>query len=124
MSLWFRIRDKDGTVHLVYEPFAPLAFIGLVGISVALLLPFVQMFRVAVVTSPVFTSIACASILIVGFGLFALSRVSVIRAGRLISIGPRTMSRMMRSFYYVGYVLLLIGTIAVLLFVWDAGVTE
>ncbi len=122
MSLWFRIRDKDGSVHHVSIPFEPLLFVALVGISVAILLPFLQMFRAAVVTSPVSTSIACASLLMVGFAFFALAKVSVIRAGHLVSFGPRKMSRMMRSLYYVGYVLLAVGTVTVLLFVLAASV--
>ena len=33
MSLWFRTRDKDGTVHHVSIPFEPLSFIALIGIG-------------------------------------------------------------------------------------------
>lgn len=117
MSLWFRTRDKDGTVHYISIPFELLSFIALVGIGVALLLPFVQMFRVAVFTSPVSTSVGCGSILMVGLALFALAKFSVIGTGRLVSFGPRKMSRTMRAFYYVGYIWLVIGTTAILLFV-------
>ena len=42
MSLWFRTRDNDGSVHHVSMPFSLLAFIVFVGISVAFLLPFVR----------------------------------------------------------------------------------
>ena len=117
MSLWFRTRDKDGTVHHISIPFEPLSFVALVSISVAFLLPFLQMFRVAVFTSPVSTSVGCGSILMVGLAFFALAKFSVIGTGRLVSFGPREMSRTMRTFYYVGYILLAIGTIAILLFV-------
>jgi len=124
MSLWFRTRDKDGTVHHVLIPFDPLVYIAFVGIGVSLLLSFLQMFRNAVVTSPISTSVACASILLVGFVLFVLSKMSAIRAGRLVSFGPRTMSPRMSVFYIVGYVLLVIGTVAVLMFSLAASVAR
>ena len=124
MSLWFRTRDKNGTVHHVSIPFDPLVYIAFVGIGVALLLPLLQMFRIAVVTSPMSTSVACASILLVGLALFVLAKMSVIRAGRLVSFGPRAMSPRMRVFYIVSYVLLAIGTVAVLIFALAAFVAS
>ena len=120
MSLWLRTRDENGRGHYVSVPFEPLPFVALVGITVAMLLPFLQMFRAAVTTSPVFTSTAIFSVLFVGGTLFTLAKVSVIRSGRLVTFGPRNMSRMMRWCYYVGYTLLAIGTIAVLLFIASA----
>lgn len=116
MSLWFRTRDKYGTVRHVAVPFDPFVFIAMVGICVALLLPFIQMFRNAVATSPILTASAIASIVLVGAALFASAKMSIILAGRFVSFGARTMSPAMRVFYITGYVLLAIGSAGVLLF--------
>ena len=124
MSLWFRTRDKDGTVHHVSIPFEPLAFIALVGIIVALMFPLLHMFRTAVVASPVYISVVIACILLVGATLFVFAKMSVIRAGRLVSFGPRLMSPTMRFFYIIGYVLLVIGTVGALLFALAASVAS
>ena len=89
MSLWFRTRDEDGTVHYILVPFEPLAAISLVGACLALLLPLLQTFRVAVVASPVVSAGIITSILLVGAALFVLAKMSVIRAGARAALQNR-----------------------------------
>jgi len=116
MSLWLRIHDEDGKTHYVSVPFEPLCFVTWVGLGIGLLLPWIHMFRVAVVTSPVPTSLACVSVLIVGWTFFALSKISVMRTGHLVSFGSGGMSPTMQFSYRLGYALMALAAIAVLLF--------
>lgn len=95
MSLWFRTRDQDGTVHYVTVPFDLLVPIVVMGIAVALLLPLLVAFRNAVRTEPVLTSTRCVAILLIGFAMFAVAKISVIRSGHLVSYGPSRMTRWM-----------------------------
>jgi hypothetical protein len=123
MSLWFRTRDQDGTVHYVTVPFDPLAPIVVMGIAVALLLPLLVAFRNAVRTEPVLTSTRCVAILLIGFAMFAVAKITVIRAGQFVSYGPSRMKRGMRYLYYLGYVIMSAGAMLVVLFLLVAATT-
>jgi uncharacterized membrane protein YgdD (TMEM256/DUF423 family) len=120
MSLWFRRRDKDGRVHQFSVPFEPLALIAVAGISLALILPFLQSFRSAVAESPTYTLTAIVVTLAVGFAMFATAKLSVVRSGPVFSFGTRFMSGKMKVLYLSGYVLLAVGTSLGLLFAFIA----
>ena len=120
MSLWFRTRDKNGTVHYVTVPFEPMISVAVVGIAVAVLLPFLAIFRSAVLTAPLLTSAGCVAILSAGFAMFAVAKTSVIRAGHPVSFGPGSMKRGMRWLCYLGYCAMVAGAVLVTLFVWAA----
>ena len=113
MSLWLRTRDDDGNAHHILVPFAPLAVMVLVGMGIAVLLPILQAFRQAVYTWPVTSACLVTGILLVGAMLFVTAKLSVIRAGQLVSVGSGAMSRSMRVFYFSGYTLLVLGAVGV-----------
>ncbi|MEO9593317.1 hypothetical protein [Rhodopirellula bahusiensis] len=106
MSLSFRRRDRDGNVHHYFIPFDPLAVIALVGISMGFALPALFAFRNVVHHSPLNVALAIGFALAVGFGSFAVAKLSVIHGGTLISFGPGLMTTPMRRFYVFGYVVM------------------
>jgi len=116
MSLWLRRRDKDGTVHHIAIPFAPLVLVAVLGMSLALIVPFLRSFRSAVVQSPAHALTVIVSILVVACAMIATAKISVIRSGQVVSYGPRLMSRRIRLLYVFGYVVLAIGAALALLF--------
>lgn len=103
MSLSFRRRDRDGNVHHYFIPFDPLAVVALFAVSVGIAFSALFAFRDVVHQSPVMVALTIAFALAVGFGSFAVAKLSVIRGGTLISFGPRLMSAAMRRCYVLGY---------------------
>ena len=115
MSLWIRRRDADGNVHLYAIPFDPLALLTVIGVAIGFLLPFVLAFRNFAAQQPAQTAHTLATALGVGFIMFAIAKMSVIRGGMLVSFGPSRMNRLMRFFYFSGYTIMTCSAFLVLL---------
>jgi len=120
MSMWFRRRDADGTVHHISVPFEPMSIILFVGLAVAFTLSLFAAFCNAVVESPASIVVVISALVAMGFAMFSTAKLSVIRTGRLVSFGPWLMTQRMRWLYVTGYVLLLFGASLALLFVLAA----
>jgi hypothetical protein len=52
----------------------------------------------------------------VGFSMFLKAKLSVIRQSKLMSFGPRGMSRTNRIFYLLGYIIMTAGLLLLLVF--------
>ena len=103
MSLWLRRHDADGNVHHYAIPFDPLGLIALVGVLMGLSLSFVVAFRDVAMHQPDQTALTIGVGLACGLTMFVIAKLSVIRAGTLVSFGPTQMARSMRLLYIVGY---------------------
>lgn len=57
------------------------------------------------------------TLLVTGFVLFLVSKLSVIRSGNFITFGSGLMSRQYRTLYRIGYILMGIGILLSLIFI-------
>lgn len=121
MSLWLRYRDTRGMEHHIAIPFDPLTFVAIIACVVGVIAAAIQSFSIVSARSPGVVGTVCAVALAVGLGALIVAKFSVIRQGRIVTFGPRLMSRKMRVIYAVGYVLLAFGTGCTLLFVLLTG---
>lgn len=109
MSLSFRYRDRDGNDCYYFLPFNPLFIIAMMGLAFSFAIHLLVAFRNLVHHSPLSVALAIGAALGIGFGSFAVAKMSVIRSGTLVSIGPRMMSAAMRRCYLVGYMTMVCG---------------
>ena len=70
-----------------------------------------------VVNAPLTGTLVMWALWVVGFAMFAKAKLSVIRAGTLISLGTQNMSQANRNCYILGYVLMGAGLILSLAFI-------
>ncbi len=108
MSLWIPRRTADGRLYW-YSVGVPIFALGPV-LAVCLLL------LVELATKAPLESLAFfAGMLLFGFTAFLVAKISVFQASIWFSFGSRRMTRRMRRFYRLGYLLMVPGAVMTLL---------
>lgn len=87
---------KTGAITNTLYVFGPFIVAAVLYISMSVIL-----------TAPRFWAYIIVGLYVVGFGCFAVAKVSRIRSGDFFSFGSSRMSPKLRTFYRVGYALML-----------------
>lgn len=113
---WFvdgynRMRRGELIVNLVL-------FVGFPLVGIGVILPILL---TLLINTPVQYVVVMLIFWLVGFMMFIKAKVSVIRQGKIISLGSGDMSRINRIFYRLGYVLMAIGLVLSLVLIMFYG---
>jgi len=110
MSTWGTVTEKDGTKSVLLLDFPPLVITIIMGVIAAITIP-------NMIFKPISSFIVSFSMVGIELILFIFAKISVFKKGLLFSIGTRSMTTMFRTFYYIGYIFLILGSLGTLIII-------
>ncbi|MEM9412125.1 MAG: hypothetical protein AAGA30_13495 [Planctomycetota bacterium] len=120
MSLLFRRRNRDSQVQYYFVPFDPLFLVVLVAFSIGFTFSVWVAFCRLVQEWPQTVVAVILAAFIIGLTSFAIAKISVMRRGTLMSVGPKLMTLQMNRCYLAGYFIMSIASLLVVFFVMAA----
>ena len=107
MSRWITVKEKDGSKSTALVDVPPFIII-IIGIIAAIVIP-------NAMSKPIGSYKLCFVLTSIGLVLFVVSKISVFKKGLLLSFGYKAMTPFYRVMYFIGYIVMILGSMGILL---------